>query len=260
MLSQKHISGLAEEIQDQLCSSGTTIESVKDVIKKYILEQSRGNKKTPGFKSPKVYRKQVVLKCDECGDEFLRRADSVNKDLNFCSQKCSGINQGKTRKGVAIPSLRTGEDRICKICGANFYISGSTVKKGHGKFCSKNCLFEHQKLKGTVPKDFIASADNKGEKNGRYKHGNRVGKHIQKKELRNQIIQRDGDWCLICGKPSPGLHMHRIIYGSQGGKYEIDNCVQLCNIHHGEIHDSKKKWLKPLLEYIKTLDRNSITF
>ena len=81
----------------------------------------------------------------------------------------------------------------------------------------------------------------------------RVSKHMQKKKLRKQIAERDGDWCLLCGRPPGDLQMHRIIYGAQGGIYELENCVQLCPFcHNPKIHANKTLWQPWLMEYVKT--------
>jgi 5-methylcytosine-specific restriction endonuclease McrA len=77
----------------------------------------------------------------------------------------------------------------------------------------------------------------------------------EKEKVRGKLKQRDGNWCLLCGKPGPGLHLHRIVYGSHGGKYEIDNCVQLCPVHHELVHSSKKTWAPKLTEYTETQSR-----
>jgi 5-methylcytosine-specific restriction endonuclease McrA len=95
--------------------------------------------------------------------------------------------------------------------------------------------------------------DNAGAKNGRYTNGKRVGTNkgpTNKARTRSEVIERDGDWCLYCGRPGPGLHLHRVIYGSQGGKYEASNCVQLCAEDHARVHSSKRTWMPLLLEYL----------
>lgn len=90
--------------------------------------------------------------------------------------------------------------------------------------------------------------------------GNSVGKKISKKKVREEVIERDGNWCFICGKPPKGLHLHRIMYGSQGGKYVTENCVQLCTIHHGEIHSNKRYWQPLLMGYVKEAEQGIISF
>lgn len=77
--------------------------------------------------------------------------------------------------------------------------------------------------------------------------------HLNKKKLRQQIAKRDGDWCLLCGKPKGDLQIHRVIYGAQCGRYDLDNCVQLCpNCHVPVVHANKSKWQPYLLDYLKT--------
>lgn len=178
-----------------------------------------------------------TIKCTICKEKFERRSDQINV-RNYCSKECMS-------KG-----LRNGKYKQCKQCRSSFYVRPSESKKG-GKFCSKKCYTQWVVDNKYVPENFISSTNNAGENNGRYRHGKRVGGYISKKKLREEVINRDGgNWCLICGKPGPGLHLHRIKYGSQGGKYELDNCVQLCPIHHEEVHSSKKKWMPKLLEHI----------
>jgi uncharacterized protein YgiB involved in biofilm formation len=97
------------------------------------------------------------------------------------------------------------------------------------------------------------ASDNSGSRNGRYVNGKNVGRNkgpSQKVKVRAEVIERDGNWCLYCGQPGPGLHLHRVVYGSQGGKYEASNCVQLCAQDHARIHSSKSTWMPLLLEYL----------
>lgn len=100
------------------------------------------------------------------------------------------------------------------------------------------------------PARLVGAADNSGKRNGRYRNGKRVGEHINQPKVRALVIERDGNWCLLCGRPPKGLHLHRVRYGSEGGKYEVDNCVQLCGEHHAFVHSSKRTWQPRLLAYI----------
>src|SRR5690625_523236 len=199
-------------------------------------------------------RSYFHIRCSECGKRFLRRIDQINRRglRNFCSSKCSSKNNGRKMRGVPQYQNRNGSYVTCLNCKGEFYVSRSRLKK-KPKYCSKKCMTERRNRLGLVSPNFIGSADNRGSNNGRYKHGRRVGGHIQKKELRQKVIERDGgNWCLFCGVPGPGLHLHRIEYGAQGGKYVLDNVVQLCPQDHALVHSSKKLW-KPILErYIET--------
>lgn len=183
------------------------------------------------------------ITCTECKEVFERRADKKSK-YSLCL-KCSHKQNGQNRVGTILKNRR-GHNLTCKVCQKNYYV---TPFRSNSIFCSKKCQAVWQREQ-PLPKGFVTSADNRGEKNGRYKHGNRVGGHVSKIKVRTAVIERDGNWCLKCGKPGPGLHLHRIVYGSQGGIYEVDNCVLLCNVHHEEVHSSKQKWMPLLFSHV----------
>lgn len=187
--------------------------------------------------------------CIECGIEFTRRTDLIKRRNGnvYCSKECSNTANGRKSRGRILEKMRNGKEIKCQYCNKEFYVSASRLKN-NAKYCSRKCYTEWEK-ENDVPirKGFITSTDNRGKKNGRYKHGKRVGQNVNKPKVRKEVIERDGHYCLLCGTPGPGLHLHRVIYGSQGGKYEVNNCVLLCAIHHQEVHSSKKKWL-PILQ------------
>lgn len=103
----------------------------------------------------------------------------------------------------------------------------------------------------------VPQVDNSGPRNGQYKHGRRVGKNITKRAVRLAVAERDGDWCILTGKPGPGLHLHRVLYGSEGGEYAVDNCVQLSSEAHALVHSSKRTW-QPLLVAHLAGDRKAL--
>lgn len=250
--SLEKVEGGLQKLRERPCECGCGRMVIAP--KKYV---SGHNARVPGniYREgrPRGYKK---IRCSECGEKFERRIDQINRRSlkNYCSNDCSNKAHARKRKGQPLLNARTGEYRRCKNCRKRFYLSPSQAKKKEqGKFCSHKCRNAWNVENGYMPKGFIGSADNAGEKNGRYKHGRRIGGHISKKKVREKVIERDGgEWCLFCGKPGPGLHLHRILYGSQGGKYEVDNCVQLCPVHHELVHTSKRKW-KPILQrYIET--------
>lgn len=227
------------------CGCGQEIAATKKWVSGHNL------KRRPKNAIVKNGRLHKETKCTECGRKFIKRADQINRRslINLCSKQCVINYQSRTRKGKMLE--RKGEYRNCVKCGNEFYITPNRIKS-NPKYCSMKCYQKVQREEGVVPKKFISSTNNKGKNNGMYKHGRRTGSHINKRKLRERVIERDGgNWCLLCGNPAPGLHLHRIIYGSQGGKYELDNCVQLCPEHHGEVHSNKKKWEPILLDHIK---------
>lgn len=231
------------------CGCGTEISITRKWVSGHNLKR---RPKDAIVKNGRTYK---IIKCSECGKKFERRSDQINRRglNNYCSKECIGKANGRKSKGRILHSARKGDYRNCKQCNKQFYINPYRSKqKGNGQFCSRECHSEFVRIEGIVPEKFIASVNNAGKNNPMYKHGKRVGTHVGKKKIREKVIERDGgNWCLFCGKPGPGLHLHRIIYGSQGGRYEVDNCVQLCPEHHQLVHSSKKKWMPKLLEHVE---------
>lgn len=198
----------------------------------------------------KRYRKYNTHKCQECGNEFKRRADS--KSNNKYCKECSPRIHGALSKGRILEKARKGNYIPCDNCGEIHYKKLSQLKKGATHhFCNTKCQGEWS-AKHYVPKKFISSVDNKGKNNGRYKHGNRIGGHDRHKKLKKLIKKRDGEGCLIC-KSKEKLHVHRITPGALGGKYELNNTVLLCNIHHAAVHKDYDLWKYKLLKMIKVI-------
>lgn len=81
-------------------------------------------------------------------------------------------------------------------------------------------------------------------------------KELTKEQVRAKVKKRDGNWCLLSGKPGPGLHLHRVRYsgmGGGGGKYEVWNCVLLSDPMHRLVHSNKKYWMPRLLIYLQNM-------
>ena len=194
-------------------------------------------------------RSYKYINCFRCKKLFRRRTDGI-KDKNYC-RPCSMKVKGEKARGKPLYNARKGVYKVCVTCGKEFYIPPSRAKR-NARCCSVKCETKRRVELGILPNNFISSTDNRGKKNGMYKHGRRVGTHLNKRKLREEVIERDGgNWCLFCGKPGPGLHLHRVVYGSHGGKYELGNCVQLCAIDHEKVHSNQKKWQPILLDHLK---------
>ena len=196
----------------------------------------------------------MVVACEDCGHRMKKRTDWKPRSADGktrCNQ-CSYAYRGRRAQGRPNPLLLRGEERECRQCGQTFYAKGSEIARGNGKFCSTVCanawMRDHQ-----APAFMKNPSDNSGSKNARYKDGKRVGqnrKYNPKTKVRAEVIDRDGDWCLHCARPGPGLHLHRVRYGSQGGNYEPGNCVQLCFRCHELVHSSKRLWQPQLLAHL----------
>ena len=90
----------------------------------------------------KPYLKPKVIRvCQECGKEFKIISSRFKKGGGvFCSKKCKGLSQSKTKRGENSPGWKGGPvKRKCEECGKTFYVPRSEIRKGNGKFCSHSC-------------------------------------------------------------------------------------------------------------------------
>jgi len=205
---------------------------------------------------PETYKKgnrhYKKIKCKECKKEVEKRSDFKGK---YCSSSCSNKANGRNNIGKILEKARKGKYQNCQICNKEFYVTAARLRAHKSiRFCSSKCQGKWQSGQ-PLPKGFIG-VDNSGSKNGRYKNGKRVGEHVTKPKVRDLVKKRDGNWCLLCGVSIKGLHLHRVEYGSQGGKYEKHNCIQLCSRDHELVHSNKRKWQPLLLDYIETATQN----
>lgn len=86
--------------------------------------------------------KKIVAVCDDCGKVRVLNKHIYSALCGSCSQKGERHPQfGK--KGKNHPNWKGGGvKRICEICGTEFPISPSLIKKGYGRFCSRKCAGE----------------------------------------------------------------------------------------------------------------------
>jgi 5-methylcytosine-specific restriction endonuclease McrA len=67
-------------------------------------------------------------------------------------------------------------------------------------------------------------------------------------ETKSLVRSLDGNRCRFCGT-NQRLHVHHIIYRSQGGTHEVENLITLCQEHHDTVH-SNKKLFQPMCQEI----------
>ena len=203
-----------------------------------------------------------TLVCEACGQTFRRRPDQIARpSRKFCSSLCA--NNDPTRKANTAEVLRRRaaakrHSKTCDRCGNQYDVIESELRRG-SRFCSLTCSRAWQREQPRFGFGYLGAADNSGRRNGRWKHGKREGANVTKRAVRAAVAARDGDHCLICEKPPSGLHLHRVVYGSHGGKYEVGNCVQLCPYDHDLMHSNKKRYAPLLLGYLASPDSDTLT-
>ena len=118
-----------------------------------------------------------------------------------------------------------------RCCNCNEYVDRSeALRGGVQSFCGKECRREKQISANSVQGPLKRS------KMKRRKPANPmpVG-------LRDAVIAADSGRCRMCGV-GDGLHVHHILYRSQGGRHVAENLITLCFKCHDVVHSDKKKW------------------
>jgi 5-methylcytosine-specific restriction endonuclease McrA len=78
------------------------------------------------------------------------------------------------------------------------------------------------------------------------------------KELRREVMKRDGWQCLVCGdERQERLDLHHLIHRSQGGKDDFYNLVTLCRHCHELVHEEDQETIECLWD---TLAEMSMEF
>lgn len=137
--------------------------------------------------------------CFVCKKPIYRRPKELEiYNHVYCSQKCYGLAVRKRRK--------------CAICKTEF-----KPEKPSSRFCSRSCA-------------------NQGRKGIKYSKGSKFVNKTQRR-LRLLMEQFTFGCCMVEGCCYNRVyHIHRLIPGKEGGKYEIGNMYAICPNHHAEVH------------------------
>lgn len=75
-------------------------------------------------------------------------------------------------------------------------------------------------------------------------------REIVKKHVYEQVYERDGKRCRLCG--TGNIQLHHIVYRSESKDLinEPTNCIMLCTQCHQIVHSNKHKWQPKLKELI----------
>jgi G:T-mismatch repair DNA endonuclease (very short patch repair protein) len=87
------------------------------------------------------WKPKIKLICQTCGKLFYLKPSGIKKGKGkFCSRKCKEEWQSWYNKGSNNPAWKGGPIRCeCKECGKIFYTPLNEIKKGWGKYCSRQC-------------------------------------------------------------------------------------------------------------------------
>lgn len=81
-------------------------------------------------------RNRIELTCQECGKPF--RVPLSSSMQKYCSREC--FHKAHARYMKEYPSLGQKQIiKVCEQCGNKFEIHAHRVKRGEGRFCSRDC-------------------------------------------------------------------------------------------------------------------------
>ena len=183
---------------------------------------------------------RVKIKCDLCGESFLRLPYKI-KEKNYCSRSCSGrVNIGK-RVYTIKDSIKMS--RIAKEKGYGKWMKGkhnspkTEFKKGHSKpsgMLGKKASIETRKKQ---------SKAHKGENHWNWQGGinsisDTIRKSIDFRLWREAVFARDNYTCQKTGIKGGRLVAHHINNFAQFPelRFVIDNGITLSKKAHTEFH------------------------
>ncbi len=157
----------------------------------------------------------------------------------------------------------------CQICGHTFRVCKSQLKR---KYCGEKCMgiakrgtvspWRGQK-RPDIKKKTPRSAFKKGTRPHNYIDGKRrsneiiIRGSIEGKKWRKDVFVRDKYTCQKCGEVGGRLHAHHIrnFISQPMLRFDIDNGITLCLIHHKEFHKIyglKDNNMKQINEYVNS--------
>jgi 5-methylcytosine-specific restriction endonuclease McrA len=117
------------------------------------------------------------------------------------------------------------------------YVPKDTAKQvGLSYVCGDNCKADLR------AKTIVRQRTAHGRTNG----SERRTDGIVPQAVREHVLKRDAYRCRFCGQSNNHLHVHHIVYRSQGGPHEGWNLITLCDEHHALVHSNKRRYM-PLL-------------
>ena len=108
----------------------------------------------------------------------------------------------------------------CASCGI-YSDAGTSIRVGIQSYCSPACRFVKMKRRSRPRRPRAVSTDQR---------------------TRKKVRARDGEACRFCWTRKD-LHVHHIIYRSQGGSDELHNLITLCAEHHAVVHSDKRRYM-----------------
>jgi len=178
-------------------------------------------------------KKRIETACKYCGKIMLVKPNTLKHNKGkYCSRSCTNKarKEFSTYRGKNNPLWQKRVNCICQWCGKTFKREKWYVKKGHGKYCSMDCMYN-----GEV----------RGKNAYNWKGGHSYEPYSREfKKLRYPVRIRDNFTCQICKEGENGRHhcVHHIDYNKDNNK--LNNLVTLCLKCHLRTNYNREDWNK----------------
>lgn len=182
------------------CDARTAKKNLFEV--KYIIDRS--SKLNPNSK---------IVYCKTCNIQCLT-SEARYGNCNSCKKK-----------------IKSRENRYCKSCGVKSCKNNPVSNHKYCKSCTSKTIGRKNQAK-------ILSKKYQGKNNPNYTDGKSVKKLWQDSrwtKLRKNYFNKV---CSKCGS-TKSIHLHHIIpqaFLSEEERYNLDNIIPLCELHHKELH------------------------
>ena len=184
--------------------------------------------------------------CKICFKPFKVYISNISR--KYCSRNC--YTKSLIGKPTWNKDKKTGELNCkCKVCNKEFHLKPFAIKRGRGVYCSKKCFHFDRKTfmlgEGNHQYDKHWGA---GEGNPNWRGGLSFIRYPLgwNKTFKEQIRNRDGYKCKICGKPeienNKRLDIHHINYDKKD--LNIDNLISLCMSCHRKTNFNRDYWIR----------------
>ena len=156
--------------------------------------------------------------CLHCSSEFLVHKDG-NLAQKYCGKECQLSAKNKIRIDAVASRRKT---KLCEHCGTEFVADKYAAHKQ--RFCSNEC-----RSKSRNKQQYLSGASRSQIRNAhRYDF----------KQIRPQVLERDGNKCTICGSTEK-LHAHHWdnTGGTEQANNDLSNLTTMCDVCHYAIHN-----------------------
>lgn len=211
------------------------------------------------------------IACATCGKPFWVRPWEQKKGVKYCTKAC--YDEARRPGG---PWAEHSVKCVCGQCGTEFFAFSSEIRKGGGKYCSRDCYMATMPLRvkrscKTCGRTFWIQPANAAKGNGKFcsqscasklEHNNSwlggisFGSYCPKfnKKFKEHIRDKFHRKCFDCGKTESEngkkLAVHHIDYNKNsicnGNEWAF---VPLCAKHHAESNFNRWYWFSRLIHY-----------